>query len=147
LESEVIDLAQIEISRTDFIDPRDDLAGHTEVSAHWVIDRSDPATSAGHAPESVRAAASWAAGVLARIAIAAQPLVEVERGAHDCRSSLVEIGGRSRVEHGCAVGSFALAPSETPHDQPSVWIQVPTNKANEWIKRVGGWLREIDEAA
>ncbi len=141
----MIDLSEIRIDRVDYKDESGPDAGHSELNVLSAIYPDDVSTPfAGHDVESVRSAANWAAGVLARIAYVAEPLIVAERADHECSYWTDRPGDGFRTHHSCDVTAYDVQPIVI--HGPSVAITVRTARVQPWLDRIQRWLREIQES-
>ena len=130
-------LRDFTIKRTDF-----PYNGHSEIAINNPADPGDPErrdvpfpVMAGHA--------MWAAGVLARITVAAMRELEKEKP-HDCPLESLSDGD---LRNACDVYTHLISASWVPtttDDGPGfVSITVPTPSAAKWVDRVSGWLTAV----
>jgi hypothetical protein len=130
----MIDLRAFAIEQADYRDTGYEVDGHSELSVVSTPNPGQPVP--GHTMVQLMSAADWSAGVLARVALALQPLIASQAAEHDCRYVQGDV-----IESVCSLGMHGVMLGEEIDESPhQLWLMVPTDKAREWTARLGALL-------
>ena len=139
-------------------DPKDI---HSEITIAWafphVVGRDEARAADFGFPTDAQgeAAASYVAGLLARLAFAAAPWVAWSAQEHRCRSKWYGPdsewsydGNSSGGYDSCSIdGSDLLRPVQHWGDGVQVYLNVPTKDTKMWLGRARAWLETIADPA
>lgn len=114
-----------------------EMDGHSELNVVSTVDPNQPAPH-GHTMLQVNSAANHSAGILARVALTVQPLIDELARVHDCR--YVE---GDKLESVCSLHTYGIGIGDATSDRGAdLLLIVPTTEARSWTVRLAGLLTQ-----